>query len=79
MAVIVKALREFSANIAVVRSRASNRQVFALPKGRKTRTVPLPESVKDELAAHLTRYPAKRVSLPWETIDGDPVEVPLVL
>lgn len=58
---------------------ASNRQAFALPKGCKTRTVPLPESVKDELAAHLTRYPAKTVSPSWETIDGDPVEVPLEL
>jgi integrase len=30
----------------------ANRQVFALPKGRKVRDVPLPESVKLEIARH---------------------------
>lgn len=44
---------------------ANNRQVFALPKGRKTRTVPLPSSVRDELAAYLAKYPARPVTLPW--------------
>ena len=57
----------------------SNRQAFALPKGRKTRTVPLPDSVRDELAAHLTRYPAQGVTLPWETVSGEDVTVPLLL
>lgn len=42
-----------------------NRQCFALPKGRKVRTVPLPDSVRDELAAYLARFPAK-VTLGWE-------------
>jgi integrase len=56
-----------------------NRQAFALPKGRKTRTVPLPESVKDDLAAYLTRFPARSVQLPWGTIGGEQHEVPLVL
>jgi integrase len=58
---------------------AGNRQVFALPKGRKTRSVPLPESVRDELAAYLTRFPARGVSLPWEKLTGTPIEVPLLL
>jgi integrase len=58
---------------------ASNRQVFALPKGRKTRTIPLPDSVRDELAAHLTLYPAKDVTLPWETVSGEALTVPLLL
>ena len=58
---------------------ASNRQAFALPKGRKTRTVPLPDSVRDDLAAHLTRFPATQVTLPWEHPDGEPITVPLVL
>jgi integrase len=58
---------------------ASNRQVFALPKGRKTRTIPLPDSVRDELAAHLTHYPAKDVTLPWETVSGEEQTVPLLL
>ena len=56
-----------------------NRQVFALPKGRKTRAVPLPESVKDDLGAYLTRFPARSVRLPWSTIGGEQHEVPLVL
>jgi integrase len=56
-----------------------NRAVFALPKGRKTRTIPLPASVRDALAAYLTAHPAVRVALPWETLEGEPVVVPLVL
>ena len=44
--------------------------MFALPKGRKTRRVPLPESVRDAIAAHLTLHPAHSVTLPWEKLDG---------
>ena len=51
--------------------------VFALPKGRKTRTVPLPDSVRDELAVHLSRFPARPVTLPWRTADGEPTTVNL--
>lgn len=58
---------------------AGNRQIFALPKGRKARTVPLPESVRDDLAAYLTRHPARAVALPWERLTGEPVEVSLLL
>ncbi len=57
----------------------NNRQVFALPKGGKTRTVPLPESVKDDLAAHLASFPARAVTLPWREPSGDPVTVDLVV
>jgi integrase len=57
----------------------NNRQVFALPKGRKTRTVPLPGSVRDDLAAYLASFPARAVTLPWEHPGGDPVTVELVL
>lgn len=45
---------------------ASNQQAFGLPKGEKTRTVPLASKVADEIAGHLTRYPAKTVTLPWD-------------
>jgi integrase len=62
-----------------VRLFAGNRHAFALPKGNKTRTVPLPDSVRDLLAAHLAERPARSVTLPWRTLDGDPVTVPLVL
>lgn len=55
------------------------RLVFAQPKGRKVRTVPLPDSVRDELAAYLVRFPAVPVTLPWRTLDGPPLTVRLVL
>ncbi len=54
-------------------------QAFRLPKGGKQRTIPLPESVRDALAAHLAAYPAQRVALPWDTLEGKPVTVALVL
>jgi integrase len=57
----------------------NNSLAFALPKGRKTRTVPLPGSVRDDLAAYLARFPAKAVTLPWEHPDSEPVTVDLVL
>ena len=47
-------------------------QAFALPKGAKTRTVPLPGSVRDHLASHLAAWPTVTVS-----IGGD--QVPLVV
>lgn len=37
-----------------------NRLAFALPKHGKTRTIPLPGSVRDELAAYLRAHPARR-------------------
>jgi integrase len=54
-----------------------NRLVFALPKGRKVRKVPLPPTVRDELAAYLTEFPARAVMLPWEDTDGKPTTVEL--
>ncbi len=56
-----------------------NKLVFALPKGRKVREVPLPSSVRDVLSAHLSAYPARNVALPWETPTGTPVEARLFL
>ncbi|MET9121632.1 site-specific integrase [Streptomyces sp. NPDC004528] len=51
----------------------AGRQVFALPKGGKARTVPLPESVARVLEAHIEQYPPAAVTLSWRTIDGPPV------
>jgi integrase len=62
-----------------VRLYRGNQQAFWLPKGNKTRTVPLPGSVRDMLAAHLAQYPARSVRLPWRTVDGEHVSSPLVL
>ncbi|GAP50839.1 tyrosine-type recombinase/integrase [Streptomyces azureus] len=50
----------------------AGRQVFALPKGGKTRTVPLPESVARVLEAHIEQYPPAAVALPWRSVDGSP-------
>ncbi|GAB2474485.1 tyrosine-type recombinase/integrase [Xylanimonas ulmi] len=50
---------------------AGNKLVFSLPKGEKTRDVPLPPSVRAALALHLKRHPAVAVSLPWDGEPGD--------
>ncbi|MCI2422760.1 site-specific integrase [Saccharopolyspora sp. K220] len=58
----------------------NGRLVFALPKGQKIREVPLPPSVRDELAAYLARFPAQVVTLPWETPGAKKsVTAPLVM
>jgi integrase len=53
--------------------------IFALPKGRKTRNIPLPETVATELAAHITAFPPLEMRLPWETPGGEPVIARLLL
>ena len=53
--------------------------VFALPKGGKARTVPLPSTVREDLAAYLAKFPAREVTLPWRQVDGKPVTARLVL
>jgi integrase len=47
----------------------NGRQVFALPKGGKTRTVPLPEAVAQALEAHIAQHPPVAVTLPWRSVD----------
>jgi integrase len=49
-----------------------NQLVFAPPKGRHERDVPLPESVSLALAAHLADRPARPVTLPWLEPGGKP-------
>lgn len=61
--------------VKVVRQRL----VFALPKGGKVREVPLPESVADRLRKHAEQCPPVAVTLPWDTIDGEPLTVTLYL
>jgi integrase len=55
------------------------RLIYGPPKGGKERTVPLSSSVRDELAAHLARWPPKPVRLPWRRLDGDERTVRLIL
>jgi integrase len=55
------------------------RFIFALPKGRKTRDIPLPETVATELARHITAFPPLEVTLPWETPSGEATTARLLL
>ncbi|MEU2924137.1 site-specific integrase [Streptomyces sp. NPDC007251] len=50
--------------------KVGSKLVFALPKGRKTRSVPVPPHLLEQVRKHLDRWPAKAVTLPW----GDPEE-----
>ena len=48
---------------------------FALPKGKKTRTVDMPSSVAEELKLHVEAFPPVEVELPWGKPEGQS-EVP---
>jgi integrase len=50
----------------------SNQLVFAPPKGRRERDIPLPASVSLALAAHVAECPARPVTLPWLEPGGKP-------
>ncbi len=78
---------DFLRGIVLVRRQVKlvgKRQTFAPAKARKDddapREIPLPESVRAELAAHLQRFPAKRVTLPWrDPENGKPTTVHLIV
>jgi len=53
--------------------------VFAPPKTGKTRDVPLPDSVRERIDAHQVSSEPVAVTLPWETLDGRPTTVSLLL
>ena len=40
--------------------------VYSLPKGNKTRTVPMPDHLADRLVAHMAAHPPHAVTLPWK-------------
>lgn len=40
--------------------------VFSLPKGNKTRSVPLPGHLAERLRQHIAAFPPKPVTLPWK-------------
>lgn len=40
--------------------------VFSLPKGNKTRTVPMPEHLAARIAEHKAAHPPRAVTLPWK-------------
>jgi integrase len=53
--------------------------VFALPKGGKTRVVPLSAGVLERLTAHIEDHPPVLTTLPWQDPAGDPHSVPLLM
>jgi integrase len=56
-----------------------NQPYLALPKGRKVRTVPMPDSVRDALTAYLERFPARTVTLAWDGPNGSLTTVTLAV
>lgn len=56
-----------------------NKLIFGLPKGNKTREVPLPDPVAEVALAYVKKWPSKKVALPWMELDGDPVTASLIL
>ncbi|WP_329458917.1 hypothetical protein [Streptomyces sp. NBC_01497] len=46
------------------------RLYFALPRGKKTRTVDMPSSVDDELKRHVEAFRPVEVELPWGEPEG---------
>lgn len=53
-------------------------KVFALPKGNKTRTVPLSAGVLAEIRRHLRAYPPATATLPWRRTTGEATTVRLL-
>ncbi|MEV6563015.1 tyrosine-type recombinase/integrase [Nocardia sp. NPDC051756] len=53
--------------------------MFALPKGGKTRAVPVSDSVLAEIEEHEKSFPAVHVTLPWGKPDGELVTVRLLM
>ncbi|MGO1051542.1 tyrosine-type recombinase/integrase [Crossiella sp. CA198] len=52
---------------------------FKLPKGHKTRVIPLGHGVLDDLDAYAKRYPPVEITLPWAERDGRATETVRVL
>jgi integrase len=53
--------------------------MFALPKGGKTRTVPVSGAVITAIDNHTRRFPPVSVTLPWGKPDGEPMTVQLLV
>lgn len=53
--------------------------VFALPKRRKTREVPISDGLLSELDEYAATFPPVAVTLPWEHPKGKPVTVNLLM
>ncbi|MEV8326553.1 tyrosine-type recombinase/integrase [Kitasatospora sp. NPDC056731] len=55
-----------------------SKPVFAPPKGGTLRNVPLPRPVADALKAHMERFPAVEITLPWMKVGGPPLTKRLI-
>jgi integrase len=53
--------------------------VFALPKGGKTRVVPLSPGVLERITSHIEEHPPAPTTLPWQDPAGDPHSVPFLM
>jgi integrase len=56
-----------------------NRPLFKLPKGRKTRTVPISRGLLEVIDDYLEAHPPVTITLPWGKTTGDPVSVRLLI
>lgn len=52
--------------------------IFALPKFKKQRDVPLPDELALLISAHLQAFPARAVTMPWERTSGEDVTFHLI-
>jgi len=53
--------------------------VLALPKGGKTRVVPLSSGVLERITSHTEEHPPATLTLPWQDPAGDPLTIPLLM
>ncbi|AEA27370.1 integrase family protein [Pseudonocardia dioxanivorans CB1190] len=53
--------------------------VFALPKGGKTRVVPLSRGVLERITSHIEEHPPTPITLPWQDPAGEPTPVPMLM
>jgi integrase len=56
-----------------------NRPLFKLPKGRKTRTVPISRGLLEVIDDYMDAHPPVTITLPWGKTTGDPVYVRLLI
>ncbi|MFL6146896.1 MAG: tyrosine-type recombinase/integrase [Pseudonocardiaceae bacterium] len=56
-----------------------NRPLFKLPKGRKTRTVPISRGLLNVIDDHIESHPPVVITLPWGKTTADPISVRLLI
>lgn len=56
-----------------------NRPLFKLPKGRKTRIVPISRGLLESIDDYMDAHPPIKITLPWGKTTGDPVSVRLLI